>query len=34
MIDEAVLRRPIGGYAVLREQIESLVEEGNTAKSG
>jgi transcriptional regulator with XRE-family HTH domain len=24
VIDEAVLRRPIGGYAVLREQIESL----------
>ena len=31
VIDEAVLRRPIGGYAVLREQIESLLERGNTA---
>jgi transcriptional regulator with XRE-family HTH domain len=31
VIDEAVLRRPIGGYPVLREQVESLVEVGNTA---
>ncbi len=31
VIDEAVLRRPIGGYQVLREQVESLVEVGNTA---
>ena len=31
VIDEAVLRRPIGGYAVLREQVEALVEVGNTA---
>jgi transcriptional regulator with XRE-family HTH domain len=30
VIDEAVLRRPIGGYEVLREQIESLLENGNT----
>ena len=30
VIDEAVLRRPIGGYAVLREQIESLLGYGNT----
>ena len=26
VLDEAVLRRPIGGWAVLREQIESLLE--------
>ena len=26
VLDEAVLRRPIGGRAVLREQIESLIE--------
>ena len=31
VMDEAVLRRPIGGYPVLREQIESLLENGNTA---
>ena len=30
VVDEAVLRRPIGGYAVLREQIESLLAFGNT----
>jgi hypothetical protein len=30
VIDEAVLRRPIGGYPVLREQIESLLAFGNT----
>jgi hypothetical protein len=27
VLDEAVLRRPIGGYAVLREQIMSLLED-------
>lgn len=26
VLDEAVLRRPIGGYAVLREQIEALLQ--------
>jgi transcriptional regulator with XRE-family HTH domain len=31
VIDEAVLWRPIGGYPALREQIESLIEIGNTA---
>jgi transcriptional regulator with XRE-family HTH domain len=33
VIDEAVLRRPIGGYPVLREQIESLLEFGNTTRA-
>jgi hypothetical protein len=30
VLDEAVLRRPIGGYAVLREQIMSLLEACNS----